>query len=246
MAECALRAQFHEGAAAERQHVRLLHAIISFLMSVRRAIGLALFLPSVAACVQTAREVWQSLGSPWTESPIADSTFTFVGHRIAIVKRVDSSAASRDSVVSLERILIDGVAVGESTSLRMSTWPYQGNRRSPHWVDAVKFVNHSARDSSVWIARRLQIADTAPPRFEIFTLDAKGHHTIALRAQQELRSEYRLNTVTALVAEDPRPEFPLSVVSFVWFPYLWLVYPLGTGLLGFVMLRPARSARQAV
>ena len=216
------------------------------MLSFRRAIGGVLLLLSVAAVVQTAREVWQGLGSDWTESPLSGNEFAFAGRTITIVKPTKDSAASKGALVKQELVFIDGVEVGAATNGRMSTWPFIGSRRSPHWFDAVKFVDRAARDSSLWMARRLQVADTVPPRFEIITLDATGRYSVQTRSQTELRGDYRLSSVTGLVGEDPSWEFPLSVVNFVWFPYLWLVFPIGTSLLGVILLRPSRAKRVKV
>ena len=210
-------------------------------MRFRSAVGFVLFVPSVVAVVQTAREVLQSFGSSWTESPMVSNAFTFAGRAITIVKPTIAAVGVKSPWVQQERVRIDGIDVGEATDRRMSTWPFQADRRSPHWFDAVKFVDRAGRDSSLWIARRLQVADTVRPRFEIITIDAAGQHHVQMRAQNELRGEFRLRAVTALVAEDPRPEFPLSVVDFIWFPYLWLAFPIGTGLLGVLLLRPPRA-----
>ena len=216
------------------------------MMSVRRASGAILVLVSLASVVQTAREVSQGLGSGWAESPVVDTAFTFAGRTITILKPPRSDGGPPRAQVQQERVRIDGVDIGAVTELRMATWRYQGDRRSPHWFDAVKFMDHAGRDSSLWIARRLQATDTVPPRFEIITVDATGQLHVALHSQAEVRDDYRLGTVTALVAEDSRPEFPLSVVPLLWGSYLFVVLPLVTGLLGLALLRRPRSAREAV
>lgn len=128
-----------------------------------------------------ARVLWRSLDSSWMESPLAGNAFTFAGRTITVVK---PTLAAKSPRVQQERVRIDGVDVGEATDLRMSTWALQANRRSPHWFDAVSFVDRAARDSSLWIARRLQIADTVCPRFEIITIDAAGEYHVQLRTQK--------------------------------------------------------------
>ena len=215
-------------------------------MHIRRFVGVVLLSLSSLAVVQTAREAWQELGTPWTWTPISDTAFTFAGHSIVIEKPPRADAGPRRAWVPQEQVRIDGVAVGAATGLRMATWPYQVDRRSPHWFDAIKFVDRAGRDSSVWLARRLQVADSVPPRFEIITVDAQGHSTVQVHPQSEVRGEYRRGTVTALIAEDPSQEFPLSVVGLLWVPYLLLVFPIGTGVLGVVLLRRSRAASAAV
>lgn len=212
-------------------------------MSVRRAVGVALLSLSLVAVVQTAREVWQGVGSGWTESPVVDTAFTFAGRTITILKPPRSDGGPTRAWVPQERVRIDGVDIGAATGLRMATWPYQVDRRSPHWFDAVTFVDRAGRDSSLWMARRLQAADTVRPRFEIITVDATGNYTVQVRTQEEVRGEYRLGTVTALVGENSRPEFPLSVVNLLWLPYLLLVFPIGTGIVGVLLFRSGRSER---
>ncbi len=86
-----------------------------------------------------------------------------------------------------------------------------------------------------------QAVDSARPRFEIITIDATGKYSVQIRTKNELRGEHRMSSVTYLVAEDPIPEFPLSLVNFILFPYLVLVFPIGTGLLGVLLLRPFRA-----
>lgn len=212
-------------------------------MRIRGVVGVVLLSLSSLAVVQTAREAWQELGTPWTSTPMSDTAFTFSGRSIVIKRPPRVDAGPRPALVPQERVLIDGVAVGAATGLRMATWPYQGDRRSPHWLDAEKFVHRAGRDSSVWLARRLQVADSVPPRFEIIAVEANGQTSVHVYGQSEVRGEYRRGTVTALIAEDPRPEFPFSVVGLLWVPYLLLVFPIGTGIVGVVLLRSARSAR---
>jgi len=82
------------------------------------------------------------------------------------------------------------------------------------------------------------VAIAVPP--EIITLDASGKYQVQIRALDDLGNEYRMSSATALIAEDAPWAFPLSVVGFVWFPYLWIVFPIGTGLLGIIRTRRPR------
>ena len=211
-------------------------------MTARRVAGIILLSLSLFSVVQTIQEVWQSYNSEWTESPIRDNEFRFAGRTISIEKPPYSSS-SNDQRVQQERIRIDGMEVGAATGLRMSRWRLPSGIRSPHWLTVMAFVDRARGDSSLWIARRLQAADSVPQRFEIITIDATGEYRVQMHTQDELRRDYRLNAVTGLVGESPFPEFWLSIVNFAMVPWLLLIFPIGTGVLGVALLRSSRAQK---
>jgi hypothetical protein len=210
-------------------------------MGTGRVVGIVLLSVSVFAIVQTAREVAQGVNAEWTETPLNDTVFAFAGRSIEITKQATADARSEPARVQQERVRIDGVDMGTAVSTRMATWAFLPNQRSPHWFDALKFVDRAGGDSSLWLARRLQVADSVPPRFEIITVDAQGNIGVHQYAQDEVRSEYRVRAATALIAENSRSQFSLSVVGLALVPYLLLVFPIGTGLVGIVLIRQPRG-----
>jgi hypothetical protein len=137
-------------------------------------------------------------------------------------------------------VLIDGTAVGDTTMIRMAKWPLWSGMRSPHWIDVVKFVDQASRDSSLWISRRLQRADTVPPVFEIITLDTAGSYRVQQHTRDEVRADFRISFATGLIAEDAPTAFPLSVAELAGFPLLLLFFPLGTAVLGIILVWPRR------
>ena len=218
------------------------------MLGSRGAAGIALLAVSLLSLVQTGREVYQSTGTNWTESPWAGDEFRFAGRIIKVIRPPRRPGAAETALVPQERVLIDGVPVGDTAGLRMASWPFD-HRRSPHWFDAITFINHAGTDSSFWIGRRLQLADTIRPRFEIITLDARGELTVQMLSSDQLQREYRMSETTALIAEDVLPGYPLSLVGFAMFPVIWpivpMIFPIGTSVYGFILLRRSRLTASA-
>lgn len=205
-------------------------------MRSRRIAGAVLLALSLTSVLQTAREVWDAFHPQWTVDPRSGSEFRFAGRTIS-VERPEPPNPAAGRLVLQERVRIDGVDVGAPTGLRMARWRLVGEMRSPHWFSAAVITDREGRDSSLWLVRRLQAADTVPPRFEVIVVDTSGRHAVHTYSQRALRRDERLHNLTYLVAERLRPDHPLSVTAFVWFPYLVLLFPIGTGIAGAWMLR---------
>lgn len=187
--------------------------------------------------VQTTREIVSGTSLRWHESHMRADTFVFASRHVAIVRAPDVASAKPHGEVDQERVLIDGTPVGESVARRLVKWPLGDGRRSPHWLTITKFVSRDARDSSVWIARRLQRTDAESPRIDVVTIDATGAVRAQVHDMHNMPRTYQLTTAAWLVAEDHAPMFPFSVLPLAWFGYLFLALPIVTGVLGVVLLR---------
>ena len=209
-------------------------------MRIRTAIGTSLLALSAIAVLQTVREVLREFGTTWTPTPISEKSFTFAGRSIVIVSpRIDRAIAGT-ALVAQDRVLLDGTAVGDTTTIRMAKWPLWSGLRSPHWIDVVKFVDQVSRDSSLWISRRLQRADTIAAAVEIITLDAAGAYRVRRHTLGQVRADFRISFATGLIAEDAPTAFPLSVAELAGFPLLLLFFPLGTAVIGVILVWPRR------
>lgn len=210
---------------------------------IRTIVGAALLTLTAICVVQTAREVLDGTSTRWTETEIRADTFAFADHAIAIVRPAVTSTTDRRAVVDEERVLFDGMPIGAPRVQRTVGWPLADGRRSPHWLTVVRFVDRDARDSSLWIARRVQHADADPPRFEVVVVDAGGRPSVQTYEANALSGDYRLRSVTGLIGEDVQPTFPGSIVPFLWFSYGMVLVPIVAGVLGFVLLRSGRRQR---
>jgi hypothetical protein len=170
--------------------------------------------------------------------------FTFAGRLVTVQDRGLDATVPDSTKVFQERLLIDSVATGQETGLRMRGWPVGVAMRSPHWFSLVRFTDRATGDSTVWFARRLQPADSVRPRFEIIRIDARGRYEVETRDRDELRSEYRVARVTQFLAEDAPSGFPFSMIQFLFFPVLLLLHPIGTVLLGVRLVRVPKDSRK--
>ena len=186
--------------------------------------------------IQAVREFvfWQSPYPSCEEFWPQGGSFKFAGRAILVVRPPVSAADSASGFVKQERVMIDGQAVGQNIDLRMRNWP--------HWFDAVRFTDTTRGDSSLWLARRLQPADSVQPLFEIVTIDADGAIKVELRNEHQLRTEYRVARVTQFIGEDAPSGFPLSTLGFLQFPILLLIHPLLTVVIASSLLRRSRTS----
>ena len=210
-------------------------------MGISRFVGAGLLVISTISLVQTVRELLPLLTRRWTETTMTHHRFTFAGRAIEISRPTDAEIGATPEAVLQERVRIDGVSVGEATGRRMATWRMRNDERSSEWLKAVIIEDRKDNDSSLWIARRLQPAETDEPRIETITVDAAGAVNVRMHSADNVDGAYQLSVATATITDQPRLDFPLSAAAWgVWVPFLWLVYPIGTGVLGFVLLREPR------
>lgn len=213
-------------------------------MGVNRLVGAGLLIISTVSLIQTVRELMPLFTHRWVETTMNIPAFTFAGRSIAIIAPSGAEIQGGSETVVQERVKIDGSEVGAATGRRMTTWRMRDDRRSPEWLKAVIVEDRKTRDSSLWIARRLQASDSERPRIETITVDAAGVVSVRTHAADRLGGDRRLRAATETITDEPLLDFPLSVAVWgVWMPYLWLIYPIGTGVLGFVLLREPRVRR---
>jgi hypothetical protein len=210
---------------------------------IARIFGVLLVVLSSFSIVQTVRDAvfWIGGDAEWDESSVQRFPFSFAGRTVMLMRAQPLQAWPDSAIVAQERVLINGIEVGQRGALRQRNWPVAFGMRSSHWTDKRIFINRASHDSSLWIARRLQRSDSAMPVFEFVTIDARGRYETQTVPQNKLDVDYRLARMTYLVGENGPAWFPFSVFELLMFPILFLVYPIGTLALGALLMRLGKT-----
>jgi hypothetical protein len=210
---------------------------------IARIIGVLLVVLSLFSIVQTVRDAafWIGGDAEWDEGSVQRFPFSFAGRTVTLTRAEPLKAWPDSAIVAQERVLIDGIEVGQRGAWRQRNWPVAVGMRSPHWTDKRIFINRASHDSSLWIARRLQLSDSVMPIFEFVTIDARGRYATQTVPQNKLDVDYRLARMTYLVGENGPAWFPFSVFGLLMLPILFLVYPMGTLALGALLMRLGKA-----
>jgi hypothetical protein len=212
-------------------------------------VGWGLVLLSLIAVIQSARAVglWEIAGRRYTEHSVQDLPITFAGQAIEIRDNLartatGSQAASEGKIEVRLNGRLQGVA--SRAAIRMGLGDigrYHG------WLDAWIFVARANGDSTLWITRRLQAADSDPARFELVVVHANG--TVETRTVRgwQLGFDYPSFRSTQFVRSGAWEALPLDVSDLAGlFPILLLIFPLGTLFTGIFLLRRPQLRAPAV
>ena len=202
---------------------------------------------SVAAVVQSLRELWlwERDGAEYTEQSYLELPIIFAGHTLTVVDdQPRSSRYSEDEQPGTIRLLLDGVPLGVTSRAQVRPGRHDLGRYH-RWLDVWQFRRRTSGDSALWIARRLQDTPKQEPRFEVFEVMEGG----VMRHEQlrgwQLSSSYPLFRATQFVRwENLLYGVPLSVLDWVAYPPLLLVFPLGTFALGTVLVWRGRASKR--
>ena len=222
--------------AADAHFVRPQHRRGS-IYNLRRALGLLLALLSLAACVQSLREyvLWETGREAYSEDSYLELPFSFAGHtfRVADDQPIDT-AYSEEEFEGTAYLVMDGHALTEPARALVRRGRSDLGRYHL-WIDAWKFINESG-DSSLWLTRRLQQAQDATPAYEVITLAAGASPERHVYAGWQLGGSYPLFRATKFLRTGVMEGVPLSMLSALYFWPILLVFPLGSFVLGTVLL----------
>jgi hypothetical protein len=211
----------------------------------RRLLGSLLVALSVLAVVQTAREIllWKRGFSAYLEESPLERTIRFGGHTFTVVDDQPSDVAhSETAFEGTVQLLMDGRPL-HSPARALVRRGRADLGRYHMWLDAWVFRDRATSEQTLWFAQRRESAATLGPRFEVTEVSADG----AIRTRQlrgwQLGSDYRLFRATQFVRRGEWSVFPLAVGDVAGlFPLLLLVLPLGTFLVGILLMRQGRGA----
>lgn len=204
---------------------------------------------SLIAFIQTARAIglWEVAGHRYAEHSVQDLPITFAVETIEISDNLARAASgSQDESEGELQIRLSGRPQGVPTraAVRMGLTDigrYHG------WLDAWVFVRRSDNDSSLWVTRRLQTAAADPARFELLIVHSNGAAETRTVRGWQLGFDYPSYRSTQFVRSSEWEVLPLDVSEVAgFFPILLLIFPVGTLVVGIVLLRKARIRAPAV
>lgn len=210
----------------------------------RQFVGLFLVVLSVTSVIQSYRELrlWRIGAETYEDrTPFSEYPFTFAGHEFSVVddQPVDSSR-SRQTQPGRIQLTMDGRPLGKpSTAMLRAGGP--GIDRYYGWVDAWRFTTRETGENMMLLVRRLAPVDDHGTRYEIHRVGADGRITTAELRGWQLARDYPVYRATQFVRPHAWVAAPLSMIDAAAFPPLLLIFPLGTLVLGGVLLRRRRS-----
>jgi hypothetical protein len=213
----------------------------------KRIVGGLLLATSLTGIIQSVREerMWDDGRKRHEEEEegVHALPITFNGHLISV--RDDQpfdSARSEAAVEGRAQWLLDGVPLGEMALTMVR--PGRGNDMGRYhlWMDVGMFRDRRTDRWTLWLTRRLASAEDAAPTFEVIQIPDSGALAIDTLRSWQLGSSYPLFRSTQFIREGTWGPFPLSTLDFALAPILWLIFPLGTLLLGLRLLWKRRPA----
>jgi hypothetical protein len=206
-------------------------------MSVARAVGLFFVAISTLSIVQTVREgaLWKSGEDNFAEESLRGVPIHFGDHLVTITddQPNDSEHSYKESEGSVQ-LLIDSRPYRTPSRARIRRGLNDFGRYFG-WIDAWVFT--SGRDTTFWLACRIQPSGSASPTFEITTARRGGAITTEVFEPWQLSTDYRRFRATNFMQTGARV-FPLSKVDMLgMMPIFALVFPIGTFLLGILLMR---------
>jgi hypothetical protein len=215
-----------------------------------RVIGLFLTIVSIFSIAQTIREIvfFESGESKYAEANVIHLPARFGGHLVSVAD--DQPHLPRDendyykSTQGRIQLLIDSQPLGKSSAGRIRV-TLDDLGRYFGWVDVWQFKESNVRDSSLWVARRIQETPSVSPLYEITTIDGNGAIVTDTFPPWRLGTDYRRFRATQFMQSGAQV-MPLSVADMLgMMPVLVLVFPLGTLLLGVLLLGKRKTPPKA-
>jgi hypothetical protein len=210
-------------------------------------VGWLLIGVSVVSVVQTFREsaLWQQGNRSYSEQSPRERPFAFGGHSFTVVDDQATDAAHSETEYDGKiQPLIDGRALGPPSYARVRRGRDDLGRYHG-WFDAWLFRDRIDGRQTLWLARRLQATATESPRFEVITV---GEHQTPQRrvlGAWRLGGDYRLYRATQFVREGTWSTMPFALGDTIGiFPLALLVFPVGTFVLGIVLVRRGEETRR--
>ena len=199
---------------------------------------------SLLAVLDTAR-AWLLSIRGWRVYSVNDVSgrrFAFSGHQVVLEDDQPTDTLSREherETPGMLSIMIDGRAVGVPSRVGVRrARPNDGRYHS--WFDARIFTSRASGDSSLWLARKIPLG-RGSANYELTELDSDGSIHTRMLSGWQLGLDFRASEVTGLLTWDSWWPFPLDVIGFVFFPLLFVIYPIGTFVAGSVLWGPGRT-----
>jgi hypothetical protein len=216
------------------------------LLSFRSLLGGALLGCSAIAVLQTMREMHISEQyTSYAQIEHSSRALRIAGRYIELSDEFPyqptEPARTEDRRPGVVTFRIDGRVVGSPARLELRTGRNDLGRYHG-WVHLLSFRDLRTGEESLWIARRLQPSASDVARFELSVLSRDGTVDTQVLSGWQLSTEYRRHRATQLLTESEWTAFPLSVVPFLHFPPLLLVFPLGSASCGAWLLRRRKPA----
>lgn len=221
------------------------------MSAIARACGVFLVAISVLSIAQTLREVvlFESGESKYPEGPALRLPIHFGGHVVAVADDQPHMPGDTNTYYKATQgriqVFIDSHPHGEPSTARIRV-TLDGLGRYFGWVDALQFKKSNDSDASVWFSRRIQKTASAPPIYEITTIDGNGAIATDTFPAWRLGTDYHRFRATQFMQTGTHV-MPLSMADVLGvMPIFVLVFPLGTLLLGVLLLRRQPAPRKAV
>ena len=213
------------------------------MTTARRVVGWALVGISAIAVIQTMRglALWEVGQRRFDETHIAARSWHFAGHRFDITddQRVDTGY-SQSAVDGQIQPTMDGTRLGTPSRAQVRR-AAPGLGRYHGWYDAWIFRSSDGRDSTQYLARRIQPLDADNPQFEITIVDPMGAQRVKRAAAWQLGWDYRVYRSTQFLRNSEWEVMPLALDPLIFFPALLLFFPVGTTIVGILLLRHPRA-----
>ena len=219
------------------------------MQTIRIVVGWLLIGISGLAVIQTARAIalWEIAAPRYIERSRHENTITFAGRTVEVVDNLPHTASgSQETSEGRLGLRLDGRLEGEPsrTAIRIGL---SDLGRYHGWFAAWMFTAKSDGDSSLWLARRLQMTAREPVRFQLVVVHSDGVVASRVVRGWHLAFDYRSFRSTQFVRSSEWEVLPLDLSGVAGLlPVLLLVFPVATMVGGIVLLRWSRSVAPAV
>jgi hypothetical protein len=181
--------------------------------------------------------LWESGAQQYREDSYLERPFTFAGQPIDIRDdQPTDSVTSEREYEGVIQILIDGQPLGPPARALVRRGRTDLGRYHL-WFSAWTFTDRATGRTTLWLARRHQPDSTEGPRFEVTTVAEDGTRETRLLRQWQLGTSYPLFRSTQFVRDGSFFAIPLSMLEAFIFPPILLMFPIGTLIVGVVLVR---------
>ncbi len=201
---------------------------------------------SALAILQSFREsrLFDRGFAEYKEDFAFDLPLSFKDHTITLTDSLPTDTslgqAERNGSVT---IAIDGHPISsEYASIR----PGQESMGRYHlWIEAVTFYDRANGQSVFLLAQRLQPNGHGRARVRVVTIPESGAMTLDTLPRYAFFPTYPRFRASQFVRDGAYSPFPFSVLDGFLFPLVFVVFPLGSLVVGVVLLRRAKAGSSA-
>ncbi len=220
-------------------------------MRMRWIFGVMLVAVSVASIIQSFREyrLWERGNQRYDERSLLERPFRFAGRSFTIADGHpfsppgDGEYTAEAAVSGTVQILRNQSPLGPPS--RAEVRPARNDLGRYHlWFDAWVFRDKQSGDSALWMARRIE-AEGSRPRYEVITITDDGIETRRLLRKHQLGRSYPVFRSTQFLRGSSFFIVPLSVLDFFIFPAFLFIFPIGTLIIGLLLIRGGKKRYSA-